>query len=190
MRGREKFAKYKKVILMMVAFWKVLPYRFRLRLFGYFRNKNGNFGLVYRYTLLKSLAKCVGDNVSIFPGCYILEPQNLSIGNNVSIQPMCYIDATGGITIGDSVSIAHGSTIMSTDHSIEITDCDMKDQPIVKGHVIIESNSWIAAHCTVLQGSHIPYGSVIAAGAVVTRKLSMTSSCVWGGVPARLLKNR
>jgi len=190
MRGREIFYRLKTLISLIVGFWKIFPKRLRIILFNHFRNINGKIGLGLRYTLLRSIAKECGDNVSVFPGCFILEPSNLVVGNNVSIQPMCYIDATGGIEIQDSVSIAHGSTIMSTDHDYKGNGIDIKDQQLKLGVVKIENNTWIGAHSTILKNVHIPSGSVIAAGAVVTSKLVMDSNCVWGGVPAKLLKHR
>lgn len=143
-----------------------------------------------RYTLLKSIAKHVGDNVAIFPGSFILNPQELVLGSNISIQPMCYIDATGGVVIEDSVSIAHSSTIMSSDHSFDCGVVPIKEQPLKLGRVVIEHDTWIASHCSILQGCHIPYGTVIAAGAIVTKSLVMTPECVWGGVPAKFIKHR
>ena len=57
------------------------------------RYSKGIYGIAIRYTLIKSIALKCGDNVLINQGCFILNPDKLSIENNVSIQPMCYIDA-------------------------------------------------------------------------------------------------
>lgn len=49
--------------------------------------------------------------------------------------------------------------------------------------VIIEDEVWIGANTVILQGVKIGHGSVIAAGAVVTK--DVPSMEIWGGVPAK-----
>jgi len=57
------------------------------------------------------------------------------------------------------------------------------DQPVV-----IEEDVWCGANVTILKGVHIGKGSVIAAGAVVIRDVGEYE--IWGGVPAKKIKNR
>ena len=47
---------------------------------------------------------------------------------------------------------------------------------------------WVGNGCTILGGVTIGDGAVIAAGAVVTKDVPPCE--VWGGVPARKLKDR
>lgn len=54
--------------------------------------------------------------------------------------------------------------------------------------IVFEGDNWIGANSTILRGVTIGIGSIIAAGAVVTK--DVTPYSVWGGVPARLIKNR
>ena len=54
--------------------------------------------------------------------------------------------------------------------------------------VIIEDDVWTGANVTILKGVTIGRGSVIAAGAVVTKSFPPYS--IIGGVPAKLLKMR
>jgi acetyltransferase-like isoleucine patch superfamily enzyme len=54
--------------------------------------------------------------------------------------------------------------------------------------VIIEDDVWIGTHSVILPGIHIGHGSVIAAGAVVTKDVPPLS--VVGGVQARILRMR
>ena len=97
LRGRDKFNKAKGIINHIVRFYSIFPTKLRTRWFVRHRNTNGNIGIVIRYALLKTLAKSIGDNVSIQPGAYIFNPKELEIGDNVSIHPMCYIEAWGGV---------------------------------------------------------------------------------------------
>jgi acetyltransferase-like isoleucine patch superfamily enzyme len=53
---------------------------------------------------------------------------------------------------------------------------------------IIEDDVWIGARVTVLRGTRIGRGAVVAAGAVVTRDVAPFT--IVGGVPARWIKDR
>lgn len=52
--------------------------------------------------------------------------------------------------------------------------------------VIVDEDVWIGANVTLLCGVHIGRGSVVAAGAVVTKE--MPPYCIIGGVPAKPIK--
>ena len=54
--------------------------------------------------------------------------------------------------------------------------------------VVIEDGCWIGANVTILKGVRVGRGSVIAAGAVVTKSCEPYS--IIGGVPAKLIKMR
>lgn len=187
-RGREKFKKYKVIINTLVKMCNIIPKSFRVKLFIFFRMTKGNKGLLIRYVLLKSIAKKCGENVSIHPQVYIFNPQRLSIGDNVSVHPMCYIDAAGKINIGNDVSIAHGTTIMSSTHRYDNMDIPIKDQPVDLLHTEIKDNVWVGSKVTILAGIKVESGSILAAGAVVTKNVS--ENIVVGGVPAKKIKER
>ncbi|PIC69191.1 galactoside O-acetyltransferase [Sporosarcina sp. P16b] len=148
----------------------------------------GNKGLLIRYVLFKSISEKCGDNVSIHPQVYIFNARELSVGDNVSIHPMCYIDATGRIQIGSDVSIAHGTTIMSTNHQYSDVNLPIKDQPIDLINTQIDDDVWVGAKVTILAGIKVESGSVLAAGAVITKDVSKHT--IVGGVPAIEIKNR
>jgi len=188
MRGRDKFNKYKSLILFLMKIFLLFPTRVRIVMFEFFRMTNGTKGLVIRYILFKTLSKNCGDNVSIHPNVYFFGLKNLSVGNNVSIHPMCYIDAFGMIEIGDDVSIAHNTTIVSTEHKFDNLEINIKDQGVLYKKTIIHSNVWIAAGCRVLAGTNIHSGSILAAGAVVKEIVEKNS--IYGGVPAKLIRKR
>lgn len=188
LRGRDKFFKYKKIILFFSKLVNIFPNKIRCKLYEHFRMTKGVKGIVVRYILLKSIAKECGDNVSVHPGVYLLSPENISLGNNVSIHPMCYIDASGEIVIGNDVSIAHGVTIMSTEHNFSSLEIPIKDQGISFRATMINDDVWIGAKATILAGNSIDKGSIIAANSVVTHDVSKYS--VIAGVPAREIKLR
>ncbi|SFB04695.1 MULTISPECIES: acyltransferase [unclassified Bacillus (in: firmicutes)] len=188
MRGRDKFKKFKPLIMFLVGIFSFLPFGLRLFFFRSCQNLMGKKGLVLRYVLLSTLAKKCGDNVSIHPNVFILNPQCLSLGSNVSIHPMCYIEALGEIKIGNNVSIAHGVTIMSTEHRYNDPDIAINNQGSYFSKVSIKSNVWIGAKATILAGICIGSGTVVGAGAVVTKDIK--SNVIVGGVPAKVIKER
>lgn len=188
MRGREKFSKYYKIILLIYNLTKLLPLKLRMSLLILFRNTTGNIGLVMRYVLLKSVATHIGKNVSIHPTVFLFNVNNLSIGDNVSIHPMCYIDAAGGVRIGNDVSIAHSCTIMSSSHNYDKINMPIKDQGTSLSEVLIKNNVWLGTKVTILSGVIIDSGAIIGANSVVTK--SVNTNEIVGGIPARLIKKR
>lgn len=187
-RGREQFEKYKPLIIFLTNCFGLLPRPIRLKWFEQVRMVKGKIGIALRYILLKTLAKQVGDNVSIHSGVYLFHPENLSIGDHVSIHPMCYLEASGGLTIGNNVSIAHGATIMTESHRYDSLDIPIKDQGLLFKETIIESDVWIGAKATILYGTTIGSGSIVAAGAVVTKNVPRLA--IVGGVPAKVIRLR
>ncbi|RNA67737.1 acyltransferase [Alteribacter keqinensis] len=188
MRGRDKFKRFKPMINFLVTIYSIFPYQIRVKLFEHYRMVKGTKGLVLRYVLLKSIAKNCGDNISIHPNVYLLNPRNFSVGNNVSIHPMCYIESFGGIEIGNDVSIAHGVTIMSTGHHFASLDTTINNQGGFIDRIVIDDDVWIGAKATILAGNKISTGSVVGAGAVVSKEVQAYT--VVGGVPAKVIKER
>jgi acetyltransferase-like isoleucine patch superfamily enzyme len=185
--GRDKFKKNKTVINLLVKLVGSLPNKTRCFLLLYFRNTNGNLGLLIRYLLLKNLAKHCGDNVSVQPNVFLFNLQNISFGNNISIHPMSYIDGAGDIEIGNDVSIAHSTSIISTNHNWNDASIPIKYNKESFKKVIIEDDVWIGCGCRILAGAHISKRAVIAAGAVVIQDVQ--SNTVYGGVPAKFIKS-
>lgn len=188
MRGRDKFKKYKPILIFIVSIINIIPYKLRVKLLVFFRNTKGMKGLAIRWILLKTCAKSCGDNVSIHPQVYLFDTQNIEFGNNVSIHPMCYIDGEGGIKIGNDVSIAHGTTIMSSTHQFNLMDIPIKDQSMKMLPIEIEDNVWVGAKVMFRGGITVGSGAVIGASSVVTHKIERNAIVV--GNPAKTIKYR
>lgn len=105
----------------------------------------------------------------------------LTIGKNTRLNGV-HIDACELVQIGDNVRIAPYTVILDSDfHDIKNHFEKGKSKPI-----IIEDNVWLATRCTILKGVRIGKGSVVAAGAVVTKNIP--PNCVAAGVPAIVIK--
>ncbi len=191
-RGRDVFARYKGLIRFLEKCVRLLPLRMRIAMFERKRNVRGKKGLGIRYVLLRTIARNCGDNVAVYPGAYILNPQNISLGNNISIHPMCYLEcgpeAGENLSIDDDVSLAHGVTVMATTHRYSGSGLPIKDQGVETGRVRIGKNVWIGAKATVLCGVTVEEGCVIGANSVVTSDTEKDK--VYAGAPARIIKDR
>jgi acetyltransferase-like isoleucine patch superfamily enzyme len=106
----------------------------------------------------------------------------LTVGRNSRLNGV-HIDARQRIDIGANVRIAPYSVILDSDfHDIKDHFSDGPSRP-----VIIEDDVWIATRATILKGVTIGRGSVIAAGAVVTKDVPPYT--IVAGVPAKVIKH-
>ncbi|MEA2625092.1 MAG: hypothetical protein QOD06_1137 [Candidatus Binatota bacterium] len=93
------------------------------------------------------------------------------------------------IRIGKHVLLGPNCCIGGTDHRIDDTETPIAFQGLrYKGGVVIEDDVWLGINVTVLDGVRIGAGSVVAAGAVVTRDLPPGSLA--RGIPARITGTR
>ncbi|MBP5973266.1 acyltransferase [Brasilonema sp. CT11] len=92
------------------------------------------------------------------------------------------------ITIGEDVLIGAYSYIISGNHCYERRDIPIGAQGFVGAPIVIEDGAWLGTHVVVLPGVTIGKGAIVAAGSVVTK--SIPAYEVWGGVPAKFIKNR
>jgi acetyltransferase-like isoleucine patch superfamily enzyme len=112
----------------------------------------------------------------------------ISLGERCWLGPHCLIYGNGDVTIGNDVLIAAHTTINSISHVATRTDVPMSSQGIYCDPVVIEDDVWIGLNCTILQGVTIGKGSIIGAGAVVTKDIPPYSIAL--GVPARVTGQR
>lgn len=115
---------------------------------------------------------------------------DIVIGEHCYINPHCVLYSGSGIRFGNYVLVGPGCSIVPANHAIERTDIVMRKQGFMpsKGGVVIEDDVWLGAGCVVLDGTHIESGVVVAAGSVVSGRL--TGRAIWGGNPCRLIRER
>ena len=115
----------------------------------------------------------------------------IKIVNQSGIGDNCIIAARNtSVTLGDSVLVGAYSYIMGGgSHSFDRTDIPIAAQPLLtaKG-VVIEDDVWLGGGVKVLEGVTIGRGSVIGAGAVVTKNIPEFSIAV--GIPANVIRKR
>ena len=120
---------------------------------------------------------------------FVDNDSEIIIGDNVGISQTALISHCS-IQIGKNVKIGGGTSIYTTDfHSLDATIRASKDDQKnrICRPVVIKDNVFIGAHTIVLKGVTIGENSVVGAGSVVTK--SIPANEIWGGNPAKFIKN-
>lgn len=131
--------------------------------------------------------RCFGAKISyssrIDMHAYIVRTVRLSIGKRTHINRDCIIQAYAPIVIGNNVSISFRCNIIAGGHDVNSPYFVGKHRPIC-----IEDHVWIGVGATVLGGVILGEGSVVCAGAVVTK--SVPPYTIVAGVPAKKIGER
>lgn len=112
----------------------------------------------------------VGDDCSIWFGAVLrADVDRIQVGSEVNIQDLACIHQSGGspVIIEDGVSIGHAA--------------------VVHGATICK-NALIGMNSTVLDNSIVGDNSIVAAGAVVLQGTIIPPNEIWGGIPAKKIK--
>lgn len=105
----------------------------------------------------------------------------LIFGNNVFLNQGVRIACSSEISIGDNALIGDETVILDNDYH------GVGNSPAKAAPVRIESDVWLGTRVLVLRGVTIGRGSVVGAGAVVTR--SIPPFVFAAGVPAQVIKS-
>ncbi|MDX6306599.1 MAG: hypothetical protein QOG23_2057 [Blastocatellia bacterium] len=104
----------------------------------------------------------------------------LSLGKNVFMNQGVRIACSREISIGDNALIGDETVILDNDFH------GAGNSPAKIAPVRIESDVWLGTRVIVLRGVTIGRGSIVGAGAVVTRSIPPYSFAA--GVPAQVIK--
>jgi acetyltransferase-like isoleucine patch superfamily enzyme len=131
-----------------------------------------------------------GEHAGVHLGCYIwfygpgqIRRDGVHIGAYSRINRDCTLDVRGSIWIGDNVSVSPEVMILTAAHGV--------DDPLFRvetRRVVIEDHVYIGSRAIILPGVTLGRGSVVAAGAVVTRDVPPLG--IVAGVPARPVGTR
>lgn len=149
---------------------------------------------VSRYSILKANSEydfpiTIGEKTQIMEQVLLCANEgSIRIGHDSWIGPQCLIYGNGHVKIGSHVMIAAKTSINTVSHNHSIVGIPMCQQGINTAPVVIEDNVWIGLNATILQGITIGKGSIIGAGAVVTKDIPPYSIAV--GTPARVISKR
>ena len=141
-----------------------------------------------RYLLLKLAGVGILGRSFIIPPIIITpvgKVVNVTIGENTFINMFCRFGCpTANIVIGNNVSVGPKVSFETVSHGLVYRSTFGRGT--VSKQITVEDKVWLGAGVIVLQGVTIGEGSVISAGAVVTKDVEPYS--VYGGVPAKRIK--
>ena len=130
----------------------------------------------------------IGDNVLLNYGVYMesCKPCPIDIGSNTHFAPYCVM--YGPLKVGKNCAFAAHVVLASVGHGHSFTDIPMVKQKATVKKITIGDDVWFGANAVCVGGVTIGKGSIIAAGAVVTKDVEPYS--IMAGVPAKLIKKR
>lgn len=159
---------------------------------GTARIKIGNLISLHRGVRIRSLNAnsnvVIGNKVSLDRGVDIKSNRGeINLGNRAYVGPYTCISG-GDITIGENCLIASHCGIYASNHSFDDPLVDIIEQKSTFQGIAIEDNCWLGSGVKVLDGVTIGKGSIVGAGAVVTKNIPPYSIAV--GVPAKVISHR
>lgn len=138
--------------------------------------------------LYRKAGVSIGHNTELRRGVYIEAPNSVQFGDNCFVNyDNRFINGGGDskVLISNNVYIGPNCTFCTVSH--KVGSHDQRAGENIYGDIHINSGVWIGASSTILIGVTIGEGSIIAAGSVVNR--DVPSNEMWGGVPARKIKD-
>lgn len=152
--------------------------RYQLRLLGLLPSHR-----VRKLILSHIYGMRIEKNVVIYGGFEIRSPWNISIGEGTIIGDESKLDGRNEIIIGKNVNFSTGVWVWTEQHDFQSPSFACKG-----GKVEIGDRAWVSARAIILPGRRIAEGTVVAAGAVLTK--DTVPYGVYGGVPAKKIGER
>jgi maltose O-acetyltransferase len=138
----------------------------------------------FKRIMLKVLGISVGDGARVCSHVRFYGAGKVTIGQAVWVGPGTeFHSAIGGnITIGDRCDIAPGVMFVTGSH--DMGDEHRRAGPGTAASIAIGAGSWIGTRATILGGSQIESGCMVAAGSLVLPKVWAANTLLMG-TPAR-----
>ena len=146
----------------------------------------GNGSVIQRKVIIRQPGNiAIGKNCSIAPYTSLTSEffdSCLCIGDGVTINRNVHVDYSGGLIIGADALFSENVMIFTHSHGYNPRSIPKKT-PLMIGEGV-----WLGANVIITEGvNHIAPGTIVAAGAVVTREIVKPG--IYGGVPASWIKD-
>ena len=125
----------------------------------------------------------IGAGSAIHTGARFYDPSNITVGEDSILGEGIVLDGRDSLRIGNHVDIASEVLIYNSHHDIHSDDFHA-----VSGKVTIGDYVFIGPRAIILPGVTLHKGSVVGAGAVVTK--DVPEFTIVGGVPAKVIGER
>ena len=112
--------------------------------------------------------------------------RGFELGENSGLGDFCHVGASGGVMIGRDVIMGSYVSFHSQEHVFSDPGIPIRLQGTTEQGIRVGDGCWLGARVTVLDGSDIGAGSIVAAGAVVRGAFPPRS--LIAGVPARVIR--
>lgn len=162
-----------------------------------------------RRVCVQALARRCGRGLRVSPGVGLRHPETFEIGDGVFIGentvlygrfdgvcrigdkvwigPHCFLDGRD-LVIGDYVGWGPGAKVLGAEHVGVPLDAPVIATDLRIAPVRVEANADIGVNAVILPGVTVGRGSIVGAGAVVTRDVPALAKVA--GVPARVIGYR
>jgi len=113
----------------------------------------------------------------------------IEIGKKSYIGEYSFLQSDQGcsIIIGSNCAISHNVKVYTNSY-VANQDFNVETRKTYSANVSIGNGVWIGVNVLINPGINIGNNSVVAANSVVTKDIPANS--IYGGVPAKLLKNK
>ncbi len=148
----------------------------------------GSLSNSIRVLLCRQIFRDCGRGVVINRKAYFGSGKDIEFGDFSSIGAESTLP--NDIKIGKYVMMSPKVHIVTNNHYFNQTDIPMclQGSPEIHKRTFIDDDCWIGVNSIFTPGRHIKEGSIVAAGAVVTKDFDKYS--IIGGNPAKLIKCR
>lgn len=121
---------------------------------------------------------------------FVVDGSRFSMGDRCSINTNVHLSVNNNsqLALGSNCLLGPNVVLRPNSHCFLSRELPVRDQGHTAGKLVLGDDVWIGANAVVVGDVAIGQGAVIAAGAVVTKDVSEYE--VWGGVPARKIKDR
>ncbi len=114
--------------------------------------------------------------------------KGITIGDNVGLGTHGFYGGAGGLEIGNDTIFGNYVSVHPENHNYSKKDVPIRLQGVNHRGIVIGDNCWIGAKVTILDGTVIGSGCIVAAGAVV--RGIFPNNVIIGGIPAKIIKER